>query len=96
MATVEGSESAPKKKKGMLGDMSERLGLSGGTDMIAPRLRQAVQQLGPIGMPFAANIALEQRKAEGQTGNLASSPSVTATAKMTGRTREQVMSNVSR
>lgn len=96
MATVESSESAPKKKKGMLGDMSERLGIGAGSEMIAPRLRQAVQQMGPIGVPFAANIALEQRKAEGQTGSLMSNPSVTATAKMTGRTREQVISGLGR
>lgn len=91
MATVESSERAPKKKKSLLGDMNDRLGLGEGADEIAPRLRPRVQQMGPIGMPFAADIGLEQRKAQGLSANLAGNPATLATAKMTGQTRQQVM-----
>jgi hypothetical protein len=96
MASVDSSEAAPKKKKGLLGSMNENLGLGSGADMIAPRLRPRAQEMGPIGMPFAADIALEQRKAQGLGGNLAGNPAVAATAKMTGRTKDQVISNAGR
>lgn len=96
MSSVESPEKSLKKKKGLLGDMNERLGLSEGTELVAPSLRNRVQQMGPIGMPFAADIALEQRRTQGMTGNLSNNPSVTATAKMTRRTKEQVISNLGR
>ena len=93
MSTVSSSEQAPKKKKGLLGDTKESLGLGEGAEMITPRLRPRAQELGPIGMPFAADIALEQRKSQGASAGLLSNPATAATARMTGKTKEQVAQN---
>jgi hypothetical protein len=54
-----------KKKPGLLGSVSDRVGLAGEGEEFAPPFSQRIDptQMGPLGVPSLADIALARRKA---------------------------------